>query len=60
LTKESVRLVLDLVESLLEGTLFVALKEHLLFSHQLTNFQNIEKLHQMDCLGARKPSKLLA
>jgi hypothetical protein len=60
LTKESIRLVLDLVETPPEGNPYTALKERLLSSHQLTNFQKIEKLHQLDNLGARKPSELLA
>jgi hypothetical protein len=60
LTKESVRLVLDLVETPPEENPYTALKERLLSSHQLTNFQKIEKLHQLDNLGARKPSELLA
>jgi hypothetical protein len=60
LPKESVRLVLDLAETPLDETPYMALKECLLSSHQLTNFQKIEKLHQLDNLGACKPSELLA
>ena len=36
------------------------LKEVLLTSHQLTNFQRVELLHAVELLGGRKPSKLLA
>ena len=32
----------------------------LLKSHQLTDFQWVEKLHQLEPLGGRKPSELLA
>ncbi len=53
LTKESVRLVLDLVETPPEENPYTALKERLLSSHQLTNFQKIEKLHQLANLGAQ-------
>jgi hypothetical protein len=60
LPKESVWLVLDLVETPLDEAPYMALKECLLSSYQLTNFQKIEKLHQLDNLGACKPSELLA
>ena len=36
------------------------LKEALLASHQLTDFQRVELLHAMEPLGGRKPSELLA
>jgi hypothetical protein len=52
LTTESVRFVLDLVESPPQDTPNKALKEDLFSSHQQTNFQKI------DC--ARKPYELLA
>jgi hypothetical protein len=60
LPKESVRLVLDLVEVPPEANPYTTLKARLLSSHQLTNFQKIEQLHQMGNLGDRKPSELLA
>jgi hypothetical protein len=60
LPKESVRLVLDLVETPPEDDPYTALKARLLSSQQLTNFQKIEQLHQMGNLGDRKPSELLA
>ncbi len=60
LPKESVCLVLDLVEVHSENNPYTALKARLLSSHQLTIFQKIEQLHQMDNLGDRKPSELLA
>jgi hypothetical protein len=37
-----------------------ALKEKLLSTHELTNFERIEKLMQLKPLGARKPTELLA
>jgi hypothetical protein len=44
-----------------EPVKMVSLKDRLLASHTLTNFQKIEKkVHEMDSLGARKPSKLMA
>ena len=36
------------------------LKEALLASHQLTNFQRVELLHTIEPLGSSKPSELLA
>ena len=36
------------------------LKEALLSSHHLTDFQRVELLHAMEPLGSRKPSELLA
>ena len=39
---------------------YTTLKAVLLKSHQLTDFQRVEKLHQLEPLGGRKPSELLA
>ena len=60
LTKESLRLVLDLVTSPPEDDPYTTLKERLQSSHELTDYQRIEQLLAMDALGTRKPSELLA
>ena len=39
---------------------YTKLKEALLDSHQLTNFQRVELILAMEPLGSRKPSELLA
>ena len=39
---------------------YTKLKDALLASHQLTDFQWVELLHAMEPLGGRKPSELLA
>ena len=39
---------------------YTKLKDALLASHQLTDFQRVELLHAMEPLGGRKPSELLA
>jgi hypothetical protein len=59
LPRSSVRLVLDLLERLDVNTPYTSLKRRLLASHELTDFQRIEKLFQLEPLGARKPSELL-
>jgi hypothetical protein len=59
LPRESIRQVLDVVERPHEDTPYTSLKERLLAAHELTDFQRIEKLFQMEPLGARKPSELL-
>jgi hypothetical protein len=60
LTKEAVSLVLDVVEHPPERLPYSALKQSLLDSHQLTDYQKIAALHKMEPLGGRKPSELLA
>jgi hypothetical protein len=60
LPRASVRLVLDLLENPDEDQPYTALKEKLLSSHELTNFERIEKLMQLEPLGGRKPTELLA
>jgi hypothetical protein len=59
LPRESIRQVLDVVEAPHETTPYTSLKQRLLAAHELTDFQRIEKLFQMEPLGARKPSELL-
>jgi hypothetical protein len=56
----SLRLVLELMENPPADTPYSALKSRLLYSHSITNFQKIERLHLLDNLGAQKLSKLLA
>jgi hypothetical protein len=60
LPRDSVRLVLDVLENPSATTPYSQLKARLLASHELTDFQRIEKLHQMGDLGDKKPSELLA
>jgi hypothetical protein len=60
LPHESLRLVADIVESPPQETPYVAIKQRLLASHQLTSFQRAEKLFAMPPLGNRKPSDLMA
>jgi hypothetical protein len=59
LPKESLRTVLDLITDTQEDNPYQQLKDRLCQSHQLTEFQPVEKLHQLDSLGGRKPSELL-
>jgi hypothetical protein len=60
LQHESLRLVADIVETPPLMHQYTAIKERLLASHQLTGYQRAEKLFAMPCLGARKPSELMA
>ncbi len=60
LPRASVRLVLDLLENPDEQAPYSALNDKLLSSHELTNFERIEKLFQMEPLGGRKPTELLS
>jgi hypothetical protein len=54
LPKESLRTVLDLITDPPEFDPYQQMKDRLCQSHQLTEFQRVEKLHQMDSLGGRK------
>jgi hypothetical protein len=60
LTKEAVSLVLDVVEHTTEKLPYSALKQSLLDSHQLSDYQKIVALHKMEPLDSGKPSELLA
>jgi hypothetical protein len=60
LPHESLRMVANLVESLPAATAYDDIKNRLVASHQLTDFQKAEKLFQMPALGSRKPSDLMA
>lgn len=59
LNKDSLRLVLDVVADPGE-TPYTALKERLVTSHELTDFQRIERIFMLENLGGRKPSELLS
>jgi uncharacterized membrane protein YgcG len=60
LPHESLRMVADLVEQPPAATAYDNIKNRLVASHQLTDFQKAEKLFQMPALGSRKPSDLMA
>jgi hypothetical protein len=60
LPHESLRMVADIVESPPQETPYLAIKQRLLASQQLTSFQRAEKLFAMPPLGNRKPSDLMA
>ena len=50
LSRDSLRIVLDLVTSPLEDEPYTSIKESLQSSHQLTDYQRIEQLLAMDAL----------
>ena len=60
LDKESLKKVVHLVSSPHPVHPYTSLKEALLVSHQLTDFQRVELLLAMPALGGRRPSELLA
>jgi hypothetical protein len=60
LPHKSLRMVADLVEQPPAATAYDDIKNRLVASHQLTDFQKAEKLFQMPALGSRKPSDLMA
>jgi hypothetical protein len=60
LPRDSIRQVIDVVAAPDETAPYTVLKERLLSSHELSDFQKIEKLFQMDMLGGRKPSELMS
>jgi hypothetical protein len=55
----SVRLVLDILGNPNKERPYIPLQEKLLSAQELTN-ERIEKLSQLEPLGGRKPTKLLA
>ena len=59
LDKMSLKKVVHLVVTPDPLQLYNKLKEALLASHQLTDFQRVELLHTMELLGGRKQSELL-
>ena len=60
LAADSIRLVLDIVTNPPEDDPYTVLKDRLLGTHQLTDYQRIEQLIAVGSLGDRKPSQLLA
>ena len=60
LSKDSLRLIMDLITAPPEDDPYTGLKGRLLSSHQMTDYQRIEKLLSMDSLGERRPTELLA
>jgi hypothetical protein len=60
ISKEAVSLVLDIVENPPGHHPYMALKERLLESHQLNDYQRVLLLLRMEPFGGRKPSELLA
>ena len=60
LDKQSLKKVVHLVINPDPVAAYSKLKEALLSSHHLTDFQRVELLHAMEPLGSRKPSELLA
>ena len=60
LDKDSLKKVIHLVTAPSQDTPYTDLKEALLISHHLTDFQKVEMLLAMDSLGGRKPSQMLA
>jgi hypothetical protein len=59
LPRDAIRRVLEVVERPDEEAPYTSLKDRLLSLHELTDFQRIEKLFQMEPLGGRKPSDLM-
>jgi hypothetical protein len=60
LSKDSLRLIMDLITAPPDDEPYLAIKGRLLSTHQLTDYQRIEQLLAMDSLGSRRPSELLA
>ncbi len=60
LPHESIRLVADIVEGEPSETPYADIKQWLVASHQLSDFQKAERLFQMPTLGGRKLSELMA
>jgi hypothetical protein len=56
----SLRQVLDVIEGPHVTAPYFTLKQRLLSTYELTNFQRIEALFKMEALGRRKLSELLA
>lgn len=60
LDKDTIKQVVHLVSDPDPAAPYSRLKEALIASHQLTDFQRVELLMAMDPLGGRKPSQMLA
>jgi hypothetical protein len=59
LPEEVLAQVMDVIEDLPEDTPYTTLKDRLLETHTLSNFEKLEQLFKSGQLGARKPSQLL-
>ena len=60
LSKDSLRLVMDVITTPPDDEPYSAIKARLLSSHEMTDYQRIERLLSMDSLGDMRPSELLA
>jgi hypothetical protein len=60
LPHESIRLVADIQESEPSEMPYDDIKQRLVASHELSDFQKAEQLFPMPALGGRKPSELMA
>jgi hypothetical protein len=60
LPQESLRMVLDIAENPPEEDPYTAIKDRLMCSHQLSDYQRLDKLYNMPGLGAEKPSTMMA
>ena len=60
LPHESLRLIMDLARAPPAVDPYEAVKARLMQSHELTEFQRVEKIMSMPPLGSRKPSQLMA
>jgi hypothetical protein len=60
LPHESLRLIADLVEAEPSETPYDDVRQRLVASHQLSDFQKAERLFQMPPMGGRRPSEMMA
>ena len=60
LPEVTVRAIVDLVGGPVPGDAYTQVKRRLLATHALTEFQRLEKLLQLQQLGAQRPTELLA
>jgi hypothetical protein len=60
LPHESLRLIMDLARAPPAVDPYEAVKARLMQSHELTEFQRVEKIMSMPPLGSRRPSQLMA
>lgn len=60
LPHDSLRLVLDIAESPPTDDPYACIKDRLMQSHQLSDYQRLDKLFNMPPLGTEKPSTMMA
>lgn len=60
LPQDSLRLVLDIAEAPPAEDPYTVIKERLLLSHQLSDYQRLDKLFNMPALDTQKPSTMMA